>query len=161
MGFLAGVLSTLGLVAGGVIGGAVLARRRFARYPAAFACRVRRPRGRRRRWPVPRREGCRLCWGLGRTAARWVHDVLVVQSGPLGLSVTPLAARIGAEAALRRVPSREARGLGSRPWAVVLTTEDGGSLEIAVAEWDRERLVGPYLTVALTGLPSAPREHGV
>lgn len=150
--FLAGVLAALGVVLVVLAVRAVFAARRFRDHLAVFRCRVRsltrNRRGERPRWP------------LRRTRARWIHDVLVLQSGLIGLSTTPHAARVAAGATLRPVSVRRVRGLGPRPWALQLSTEDGGALEIAVAEADRGLLVGPYLTAAMTGLPAAPHERG-
>ncbi len=154
MAFLAGVLATLVLASAALVSVSLIARRRFGRHRAAFRCRIRSSGG-WRRWGRARR------WRLRRTGARWVNDVLLLQSGPLGLSVSALTARIAPGSGLRRLSSTEVKGLGHRPWALALRTDDGASLEVAAADVDRERLVGPYLTVALSGLPSAPHEHGV
>lgn len=147
MAFLAGVLAALGLGVLAVALTSVVARRRFRARPQAFTCRVRRPRRGRRRWRQ---------WPRWRTQARWVSDVLVVRS-PLGLTSVPYAARIAPGATLRPVSSTSARRLGPMPWALLLGTGDG-PLDVAVADVDKELVVGPYLTAALTGLPSAPRE---
>jgi hypothetical protein len=56
--------------------------------------------------------------------------------------------------------SAEVRGLGCRPVSLRLTTEDGGQLEVAVAEQNAGRLVGPFLTAGMSGLPRAPHERG-
>ena len=79
----------------------------------------------------------------------------------MGLGVVPLAARVSPGAVLRPVSAAEVRRLGPRPWALLLTTEDRVPVDVAVAESDRELLVGPYLAASLDGLPSAPREKGV
>ena len=152
MGFLTGALTAFALMITALAAMALIARRRFRAAGGAFRCRVRTPTGgRRRRWPR---------WPLRRTRARWVHDVFLLQSGRLGLSVLPLAARIAPGAVLRPVPEAEVRGLGPRPWALLLTTEDRVAVDVAVAETDRDLLVGPYLSAVLDGLPSAPREKG-
>src|SRR5690349_5787693 len=125
MGFLAGVLATLGLVAAVLTVAALSVHRRFRDAGGAFRCRVRTPSGgRRRRWHRWRR------WPAPRTRGRWVHDVLLLQSGPLGLSLVPLAARIAPGAVLRPVSVAEARGLGPRPWALLLTTEDRTAVDV-------------------------------
>lgn len=148
MTFLAGTLAGLGLAAIALAVASLIARRRFRARPSVFACRVRTPTRGRRHW---RR------WPRSRTRARWISDVLVVRSGPLGMSSVPYAARIAAGTRLRRVTPTGTRRLRATPWALLLSTDEG-PLEVAVAETDKELLVGPYLTAALTGLPSAPRE---
>ena len=152
MAFLTGVLAALGTTLAVLAVRSVVAGRRFRAHSSVFHCHVRTARrDRRRRWGR---------WPLHGTRARWVHDVLVLQSGLLGLSTTPHAARIAAGAALRPVSGQEVRGLGGHPWALLLSTEDGDALDVAVAEADRTLLVGPYLVAALRGLPSAPHEQG-
>lgn len=152
MAFLVGGLATLGPVLLVLGGTALIARRRFRSAAGSFRCRVRMPTGgRRRRWHR---------WPLRQARARWIHDVLIVQPGPLGLSVVPLAARIAPGAVLRPLAAGQVRGLGARPWALLLTTEDRAAVDVVVAEADRDLLVGPYLIAALDGLPSAPREQG-
>lgn len=148
MVFVAGVLAGLGLAAIALAVAASMAGRRFRGRPQTFACRLRRTIRGRRRW---RR------WQPWRARARWVSEVLLVRSGPLGLSSRPYAARIGPGATLRPVSAASVRRLGPMPWALLLSTEDG-PLDVAVADVDKEMLVGPYLTAAMTGLPSAPRE---
>jgi hypothetical protein len=150
MAILLGALATLGLAVIALAGTSVVARRRFRSRPQAFACRVRTPArgGRRRR---------RRRWSRWRTRACWLSDVLLVRSAPLGLSFLAYAVRIAPGARLRPVSATDVRRLGPMPWALLLTTDDG-PLDVAVADGDKERLVGPYLAAALTGLPSAPHE---
>jgi len=146
MAFLAGALAVL-VLAGACVGVAAwTVRRRFRRLPGAFSCRVRRGRSARLRWH--------------RTRARWLHDVLVLQSGPLRLWLTPLALQIAPRAVVHPVTDAAVRGLGERPWALLFRGDDGLSVEVAVAAKDRTTLVGPYLTAALKGLPSARQEPG-
>jgi hypothetical protein len=127
-------------------------RLRFARQPGAFRCRLGTP-------PYPRvPEATR--WRRRRTRARWVSDVLIVQSGLLRLSATPLVAHVASDTAVRSLLPSEVRGLGKRPAVLRVTLEDQTPLEVAVAEASRALLVGPYLAAGLSGLPRAPREHG-
>ena len=86
MGFGIGVLSALGLANAVLVAVSLTARRRFRKHSGVFSCRLLR---RGSPWPVSRRQ------------ARWIHDVLVLQSGPLGLSTLPVAARITPGAVLR------------------------------------------------------------
>jgi hypothetical protein len=129
----------------------VASRIRFARQPDSFRCRLGPPSPRRRK---------RARWWLRRTRARWVNDVLLIQSGPLRLGVTPVAARIARDATVESLGPFEVRGLGWRPVALRLTSAEGRRLEVAVAEKNRTLLVGPFLTAIVAGLPRAPREHG-
>jgi hypothetical protein len=144
------VVVVLGLVA--LVATSVASRMRFARQPGAFRCRLGTPQH-------PRSPE-RTRWRLRRTRARWVSDVLIVQSGLLRLGATPLAAHIAPDAVVRSVGGLEVRGLGRRPAALVLSLEDRSPLEIAAADGNRLLLVGPYLVAGLSGLPSSPRQHG-
>ena len=127
-------------------------RARFGRRPEAFRCRLGRTGS--VRWRRKAR------WRLRTTRAVWVHDVLLVQSGLLRLWVTPVAATLAPGVTVRPVPVTEVRGLGEQPVALAVTDEEGRSLDVAVEEGNRTRLVGPFLTAALPGLPWAPREKG-
>jgi hypothetical protein len=140
----------LQLVALGAV--STTSRVRFARLPGAFRCRLGTPQ-----YPASSGE---TRWRLRRTRARWVSDVLVVQSGFLRLGATPMAARIATGAVVRTAAPLEVRGLGRRPASLLLSVEDRGTVEVAVAEADRFLLVGPYLAAGLSGLPRAPRERG-
>jgi hypothetical protein len=127
---------------------------RFARQPGAFRCRVGTSPYSRMRMRYGRR------WRLRRTRARWVSDVLIVQSGLLRLGATPMAARVASDTVVRTLCPSEVRGLGKRPATLLLDLEDRAPLEVAVAEASRLLLVGPYLTAGLAGLPRAPRDQG-
>jgi hypothetical protein len=141
------------VLAGVALGGlSVTSRVRFARQPGAFRCRLGTP-------PYSRvRKGSR--WRLCRTRARWVSDVLIVQSGLLRLGATPMAAHVASDTVVRTLSPSEVRGLGKRPAVLLLTLDDQLPLEVAVAEASRPLLVGPYLAAGLTDLPRAPREQG-
>jgi hypothetical protein len=131
----------------------VWARVHYARRLPSFRCRIGPPPagGRRRR-------GARWC--LRRSWATWVDDVLLVRSGALRLWLTPLPVSVARDVTVQALRPGEVRGLGRRPVALRLTLRDDGELEIAVAAESAERLVGPFLTAALSGLPDAPRERG-
>ena len=148
MAFLSGVLVTVGVVAGVLAIVSSVIRWRFRRHPAAFVCRVRRPHG-----------GDRRRWQLRRRRARWVHDVLLLQSGLLGVTLVPLAARVAPGAGLRPVPATLVHRLGRRPVALLLATEDDGTVELAVRGADRDLLVGLYLVAAMHSRSDAPREQ--
>lgn len=148
MAFLAGALAGLGVAVIALAAASLVARHRFGSRPPVFACRVRKPSRGLRRW---RR------WPGWRTRARWLSDVLVIRSAPLGLSCVAYAARIAPGARLRPVPAERVRRLSPMPWALLLNSDDG-PLDVAVADADKELLVGPYLAAALTGLPSARHE---
>jgi hypothetical protein len=149
---IADVLAAVAL-AGVLLGGlSVSSRVRFARQPGAFRCRLGTPSS------PGRATGTR--WRRRRTRARWVSDVLVVQSGVLRLAAATLPAHVAARTSVRMVSPLEVRGLGRRPAALLLVLEDQTRLEVAVAEDSRLLVVGPYLAAALSGLPRATREHG-
>jgi hypothetical protein len=146
-----------GVVVGAVVTAAVLAatvRLRDEHGLASFRCRVRSVSGRR---------GRRGRWELGRGRAVWVGNVLLIRRGLLRLRLTPLYLGVGAGARVRRLGRGEVSGLGPRPVSLrFLVGGDGGvdELEIAVAGDSTERLIGPFLTTAMTGLPLAPHERG-
>jgi hypothetical protein len=139
------VLGTLAVLA-------VWARVRYARSLPSFRCRLGPPASRWR--PVRGR------WCLRRSWAAWVDDVLLVRSGALRLWLTPLSVGVAEDVRLQALGPGEVRGLGPRPVALQVTVRGGGELEIAVAAESADRLVGPFLTAALSGLPDAPRERG-
>ncbi|MGY1631136.1 hypothetical protein ACI784_05420 [Geodermatophilus sp. SYSU D01186] len=146
------VLGAVVLVGGTVLVVAVWARVRFTRDLASFRCRVGPPTSRSRRYSAR--------WAVRRTRAAWVDDVLLLRSGALRLWVTPLPLGIARDVTVEDLGPGEVRGLGRQPVALRFTSHDGYGLEIAVAHQDAGRLVGPFLTAALSGLPDAPRERG-
>ena len=142
--FLAGSAATLAVLT-------LCARVRYTGRLPSFRCRVGPPPGRRRR---------RARWCLRRTRATWVDDVLLIRSGALRLWLTPISVGVARDVTIQALGPGEVRGLGPRPVALRLTTRHAGELEIAVASATADRLVGPFLTAALSGLPDAPRERG-
>jgi hypothetical protein len=86
--------------------------------------------------------------------------VLLVRSGALRLWLTPLPVGVARDVTVQALGPGEVRGLGPHPVALRLTLRDAGELEIAVDAESADRLVGPFLTAALSGLPGAPRERG-
>ena len=122
-------------------------RIRFARAPESFRCRLASS-SRRRHW---RR------WS---TRARWVNDVLLVQSGLLRTGVTAVVPRVPSGSRLRCIGRDEVRRLGADPVALRLLDDAGRPMDIAVDSSSRMLLVGPFLAAALTALPRAPREQG-
>jgi hypothetical protein len=141
----AAVLGTLAVLA-------VWARVRYARTLPSFRCRLGPP--------VVRWRARRSRWRLRRSRAAWVDDVLLVRSGALGLWLTPLSVGVAEDVKLHALGPRQVRGLGPRPVALRVTVRGGAELEIAVADESADRLVGPFLTAALSGLPDAPRGRG-
>ena len=158
------LVTLMGTVAGVLLGAALVGlsiRRRFARLPGAFRCKIRVPRTA----PVPRRPrppreppieiGTR--WGRRRTWAVWVHDVLVVQCGLIGQHVAALPVRIP-EDVIHPAPDG-VRGLGSRPQLLRLRLDGGPLVELATAGESRTLLVGPFMAAAIPGLPTAPADR--
>lgn len=129
----------------------IWSRLRFTRRFETFRCRIGPPRARWRR---------RARWRLGWRRATWVSDVLLLRSGPLGSSVTPLATGVPRSAAVRPVEGRSVRGLGPRPVTLRMVGFDGTELEIAVPEASAVQVLGPYLVAGVTELPPGPRERG-
>jgi hypothetical protein len=140
------------LVATTVVVLAAWGRIRYARHLPSFRCRVGPPPAR-----SPRRSAR---WCLRRTHAAWVDDVLLLRSGALRLWLTPLALGVARDVTVEDLERREARGLGPQPVVLRFTSQDGYEVEVAVAHRDAGRLVGPFLTAAMSGLPDAPRERG-
>jgi hypothetical protein len=144
------------LVTLSVLGTVVLltmrARRRYARCLTSFRCRLGPPTA------GPRRG--RAQWCLRRTQASWIDGVLLIRSGALRLWLTPLSVGVHRGVELRALRAGEVRGLGPRPVAMRFVLADGRELDMAVANGDADRMVGPFLTVALIGLPDAPRRPG-
>ncbi|MBB3084462.1 hypothetical protein [Geodermatophilus sabuli] len=130
----------------------VWARVRYARDLSSFRCRIGPPAA---GW---RRQHARWC--LRCTRAAWVNDVLVVRTGALRLWLEPLPVGIAPDVTVRTLGQGEVRGLGARPVSLRFTLLGSGELEVAVAAECADRLVGPFITAALSKLPNAPREHG-
>ena len=145
------------LVVGSVLGTLAAltarARVRYARRLRSFPCRLGPPTAAWRRG--------RARWRLRRTQAAWVGGVLLVRSGPLRLWITPLAVDVPREGTIQALGRRDVRGLGKQPVALRFVLAGARTLDVAVAAEDADRLVGPFLTAALSGLPDAPRERGV
>lgn len=150
------VAGAAGVVALSVLGTLVVltvqGQRRYERSVSSFRCRLGPPTA------GPRRGRARWC--VRRTRAAWVDGALLVRSGALRLWLTPLSVRVPRDAEARALRPGEVRGLGPRPVAMRFVLDGGGQLETAVANEDADRLVGPFLTAALAGLPDAPRERG-
>jgi hypothetical protein len=131
---------------------AVWGRIHYARELPSFRCRVGPPAS-------SRRSNARWC--LRRTHAAWVDDVLLLRSGVLRLWLTPLAVEVAREVTVAALEPGEVRRLGQHPVALRFTAHDGREVEVAAAHEAADRLVGPFLTTALSGLPEAPHERGV
>ncbi|MGY1745472.1 hypothetical protein [Blastococcus sp. SYSU D00695] len=127
----------------------VWGRLRYARRLPSFRCRVGSagPPGSRR-------------WSRRLTRAAWAGDVLLIRSGLLRLWLTPVPAGVAEDSTVRRLQPDEVRGLGLHPVVLRICGPDGRPWEVAVARQDADRLIGPFLTTALSGLPRAPRERG-
>lgn len=138
----ASVIATLALLS-------ARSRIHFARQPDSFRCRLGAA-------AVPWRGGAR--WQRRRTRAVWVSDVLLVETGLLRLSATPVAAHLARDVEVESLSAADVPGLGPHPVALRLTDRAGRWLEIAAAEPDRTLLVGPFLVAAVPGLPKAPRD---
>ncbi|MGK5113944.1 MULTISPECIES: hypothetical protein [unclassified Geodermatophilus] len=145
IGSAASVLLTLAVLT-------VWGRVRYARRLPSFPCRVGPPAA---GW---RRDRAR--WRLRRTRATWVGDVLLIRAGALRLWLDPLPVGVAGDVTVRALEPGEVRGLGAHPVALRFTLRDAGELEIAVGADSADRLVGPFLTAALSRLPDAPRERG-
>jgi|tagenome__1003787_1003787.scaffolds.fasta_scaffold20626802_2 hypothetical protein len=149
MPFLAVALVDLAIVAA-LVGGAWIANRlRFARDRSTFPCRLA---------AVGAPASSRICphWLHLKTRAKWQGDVLVVQAGLLYAQTLPLAVRLPIEARIQEEPRGSVHRLGAHPQSLVFERDDAAALKIAVRQCDRTALAGPFLAVAIAGLP-APR----
>ncbi|HYN95123.1 MAG TPA: hypothetical protein VES42_14835 [Pilimelia sp.] len=128
----------------GALAAGVGARLRFIRGGSAFRCKLR--------WLDSWSDVPSFGWRRGRTRAKWVHDVLLVQRGLLQPRTVSLPVR-RLDHAIRSSCPVEVRGLGSLPLILTLRLDDGGRVEVAAREADRTALAGPFLAAAIPGLP--------
>jgi hypothetical protein len=145
LGAVLAVGTTLGVLA-------VRARVLFRRQFSSFRCRVCTVR--------PRRFGPDRRWERRRTRATWTGDVLLLRSGALRLWITAVPGGLPQDAMAYRLGPDDVRGLGLHPVALRLDAPDGRRIEVAAHGQDVGRLVGPFLTAAMSVQPRAPRERG-
>jgi hypothetical protein len=130
----------------------LVAMARSYRFPddmVSFKCKTR--------W-APVEYATDIRWPVSTCRASWCHDVLIVRRGLVKVEIKPLPVRSPAEP-LRELRRREVRRLGPEVLCLVLRLDDGSLLEVAAAARDRTQLVGPFLAVAIPGLPVGPRER--
>jgi hypothetical protein len=121
-----------------VLLGAVLTRRRWVSHqPGAFKGAIRVVEG----------EVSGLAGKWKRGYGRWVRDVLVWTKAPL-LFRNELVAVDGLAGTVRAAEAGEVKRLGSQPVIVPLVGEGGARVEIAAAEDDRGRALGPLVAPA-------------
>ena len=125
---------------------------RFANDPASFVCRAARLT--RHGW-----QRDRMRWGWLRTRAKWVNDVLILQSGPLWMRSVTIAVVLPKGAQIEAEPPSSVRRLGPRPQSLWIECGDVLPLKIAVREPDRTKLAGPFVAAAIGGLPTPPRRN--
>jgi hypothetical protein len=131
---------------------AVWTRCRFARDRSSFACRTARLS-----WRWWHRDGLR--WNWWRTRAKWVNDVLVVQSGLLWMRTLTVPVALPRGTQIEAEARSTVRRLGARPQSLWIERGDGTPLKIAVRGQDRTKLAGPFLAAAIAGLPAPPRRN--
>ena len=136
----------------GAIAMALRVRRRFARTPGAFRCKLRSPRG--------TVTGFRERWDRRPTRGLWVHDVLMVQRGRFRQHVLAIPVRLP-EDVLRPVDPEDAPGigLGPEPHVLRLQLDDGPVVDVAVSGEARSLVVGPFLAAAIPAMPPARAER--
>lgn len=147
--YLIGFGSGLVLVAALAVVLVVRRRREVADSSESFRCRVRVVHG----W-LP---GVAHHWPRRTVYATWVHDVLLVQSGPGGLGTRPLAVRFP-EGNVERLSPDDVKGLGTHPVGLRLRLDEGAVVEVAAASAARYRLAGPYAVAALVGSGRGPAD---
>jgi hypothetical protein len=120
-------------------------RAQFRRIAPTFRAKVR----------SPRYAGCGAMpeWPRRTVRAVWLKDVLLVHDGivrPRVRALTPCAA----ERAVVHTTRMEVRRLGADPLVLRLRLDGGGVAEVAARDEDVDALVGPFVTAAVTALPS-------
>jgi hypothetical protein len=138
------------LLLGAALGRAVVLHRRLVSRLDVFRCKVRVESGTvtrlARRWP---HRACR---------AEWSHDVLLLHRG-LGFAWTqPLDVHI-AEDVIEPVRNTEKVGLGPGAVAFRLRLDDDAVIAVAAPAQAREKLAGPFLAIAVHGLPPGMSER--
>jgi hypothetical protein len=123
---------------------AIVLRHRRAKSPNVFPCTVRVLRGSAPR--LPDRVRGNACH------AEWTHDVLVLYRGFSLSWAQPLAVRI-AEDLIEPAGSAQKRRLGAGAVQLRLRLDDGAVIAVAAPARARERLAGPFLAIAVDGLP--------
>jgi hypothetical protein len=141
---LACLLLTCVLVLAAVLVRAIVLRRRLVQSLQVFPCTVRVLRGTAPRLP-DRIGGC-AC------SAEWTHDVLLLHRGYFLSWAQPLAVRI-AEDLIEPAGSAQERRLGAGAVQLRLRLDDDAVIAVAAPAWARERLAGPFLTIAAHRLP--------
>jgi hypothetical protein len=137
----------LWMVAGALVT-TLWSRRRFMRAPGAFAAKMRVVTG--------EVDGLDSSFPRSRSAARWVHDTLVIHRGVA-------LARSDAFAIAQMTGSRaasgdaEVKGLGPHPRILTLVLDSGATVELAAHADAADTMVGPFVGVlAAEGQPSPP-----
>jgi hypothetical protein len=138
------------VLTGAVLGRVVVLRRRLNGRVDVFRCRVRVVQGTvaglPRRWPG---RACR---------AEWKHDVLLLHRG-FGLTwAQPLDVRF-AEDKIEPLQHKDAVRLGRGAVALQLRLDDNAVIAVAAPSCVREKLAGPFLAVAVHGLPPGMSER--
>jgi hypothetical protein len=128
---------------------ATVAGFRFPSHTATFRCKIR---------PVAVAGARQHRWPRRRSRAAWVHDVLLVRTGPVLVGLRALAVSTPEEP-LRDTRPGEVRGLSTRAVALVIRLDDGALVEVATAARHRTQLVGPFFAAAIPGLGHGPRER--
>jgi hypothetical protein len=134
----------------GVVVAGLWSQWRFIRTEGAFRCKIRACGG-------PSGLGLQLPprWPRHLMLARWSGGVLVVRRGLVFTHHITVSAQVS-ENGVRNLPSWDPGGCGRRPLAVELLLPDGSCVELAAPETARRAMVGPYLSAAVHGLPTAP-----
>jgi hypothetical protein len=108
--------------------------RRVKRTPNVFGCKLRVVAG--------VASGLKAKFPRRKNYARWVHDVLVVRSGP-GLLRYNLLPVMGVASPAHGSNPTEVKGLGEKPQLLTFQLDDGAVVEMAVPETASARLMNP------------------
>lgn len=129
---------------------AVVLRRRLVRGGDVFPCTVRILRGATPR--LSSRSPGRSCH------AEWKHDVLLLHRGFGFTWAHPLAVRI-AQNVISPAGQTEQGRLGPGAVELHLRLDDDAVIAVAAPAWAREKLAGPFLAIAVQGLPPGISER--
>lgn len=139
------------LLLAAVLGHLVATRQRLVKRAGLFRCKVRVESGK-----VPHLSSR---WPRRVAVAEWRHDVLVLHCGFWLISANPLAVRF-AEDVIEPVPPASKVRLGPGPVMLALRLDDDSVITVSTPAQAREKLAGPFLAIAVQGLPPATSERG-
>ena len=130
----------------GALGAGLLSRKRFAKAPEVFRCKVRNV--------ADEMPGLKATWPRRALYARWVHDVLLVHKG-LALVRTLALPVASATGPVVRIAASTVKRLGDEPVSIRLVLDSGAVVELAADAKSLSTAVGPFATLLVSdpGIP--------